>query len=102
MAPPTNWLFYDSVYTERYMALPTEEDNRAGYDRGSVLAEEEVGGMKFATQYVVCTSQTFICTEKIKGERGLNKKYIFCRTHFPASLFIHWEGKGIADKQDDI
>ncbi len=43
VAPPTNWLFYDSVYTERYMALPTEGDNQAGYDRGSVLAEEEVG-----------------------------------------------------------
>ena len=98
VAPPTNWLFYDSVYTERYMALPTEGDNQAGYDRGSVLAEEEVGGMKFATQSVDSTSQTFICAENEWGDGGL--KETFCRIHLPASLFIHWEG--IADKQDDI
>lgn len=30
IAPPTNWRFYDSVYTERYMRTPQE--NASGYD----------------------------------------------------------------------
>lgn len=34
-APVTDWRLYDSVYTERYMGLPST--NAAGYDRGSVL-----------------------------------------------------------------
>jgi len=34
-SPPTDWRNYDSVYTERYMWIPQE--NQAGYDAGSVL-----------------------------------------------------------------
>ena len=34
-APPTDWRLYDSIYTERYMGLPTE--NKAGYDKTSVV-----------------------------------------------------------------
>ena len=30
VAPPTNWRFYDSIYTERYMRTPKE--NQSGYD----------------------------------------------------------------------
>ncbi|XP_053691924.1 venom dipeptidyl peptidase 4 [Sabethes cyaneus] len=44
VAPVTSWMFYDSIYTERYMGLPTAEDNRAGYDRGDV--SQYVDGMK--------------------------------------------------------
>ncbi|XP_055708807.1 venom dipeptidyl peptidase 4 isoform X3 [Phlebotomus papatasi] len=33
VAPVTDWTYYDSIYTERYMGLPTVEDNREGYDR---------------------------------------------------------------------
>uniref|UniRef100_A0A1B0CY21 Venom dipeptidyl peptidase 4 n=1 Tax=Lutzomyia longipalpis TaxID=7200 RepID=A0A1B0CY21_LUTLO len=33
VAPVTDWTYYDSIYTERYMGLPTVEDNRDGYDR---------------------------------------------------------------------
>lgn len=36
-APPTNWLFYDSFYTERYMGLPTQDDNMEGYNASSLL-----------------------------------------------------------------
>ena len=35
VAPVTDWRFYDSAYTERYMGTPTA--NGSGYDRGSVL-----------------------------------------------------------------
>ena len=27
VAPPTDWHFYDTVYTERFMGLPTPDDN---------------------------------------------------------------------------
>ncbi|GAB0090119.1 venom dipeptidyl peptidase 4 isoform X1 [Sergentomyia squamirostris] len=32
VAPVTDWTYYDSIYTERYMGLPTVADNRDGYD----------------------------------------------------------------------
>ncbi|MCS7046632.1 MAG: S9 family peptidase, partial [Gemmataceae bacterium] len=35
-APPTDWLNYDSIYTERYMTLP--QDNPKGYQASSVIA----------------------------------------------------------------
>ena len=34
VAPVTNWLLYDSVYTERYMSLP--KDNAKGYNESSI------------------------------------------------------------------
>jgi dipeptidyl-peptidase-4 len=35
VAPVTDWRFYDSIYTERYMGMP--DDNKKGYDENSVL-----------------------------------------------------------------
>lgn len=35
VAPVTNWRYYDSVYTERYMGLP--QDNASGYDDNSPM-----------------------------------------------------------------
>ena len=31
VAPVTNWIYYDTIYTERYMGLPTSEDNLGNY-----------------------------------------------------------------------
>jgi len=39
VAPVTNWRFYDSVYTERYMRTPNE--NPDGYDDNSPLSHAE-------------------------------------------------------------
>ena len=36
IAPPTNWRFYDTVYTERYMRTPNE--NQRGYDDVNPIA----------------------------------------------------------------
>lgn len=41
VAPVTSWLFYDTIYTERYMGLPTAEDNLAGYEEGSAISKVE-------------------------------------------------------------
>jgi len=35
VAPVTNWRYYDSIYTERYMGLP--QDNPLGYDNNSPI-----------------------------------------------------------------
>ncbi|KAG1652984.1 Prolyl endopeptidase FAP [Nymphon striatum] len=35
VAPVTSWLYYDSVYTERYMQTP--EENKQGYENADVL-----------------------------------------------------------------
>ena len=35
IAAPTDWRFYDTVYTERYMRTPKE--NKDGYDKGSAI-----------------------------------------------------------------
>lgn len=37
VAPVTDWRFYDSAYTERYMDLPTNSSNLKGYKTSSVL-----------------------------------------------------------------
>lgn len=39
VAPVTSWMFYDSIYTERYMGRPT--DNGAGYDRSDISSSTD-------------------------------------------------------------
>jgi dipeptidyl-peptidase-4 len=39
IAPVTDWRFYDTIYTERFMQTP--ELNAAGYDAGSPLVKAE-------------------------------------------------------------
>jgi dipeptidyl-peptidase-4 len=34
----TDWRNYDTIYTERYMGLPQENENKKGYDEGSAMA----------------------------------------------------------------
>ncbi|XP_014238401.1 venom dipeptidyl peptidase 4 isoform X1 [Trichogramma pretiosum] len=41
VAPVTNWIYYDSIYTERFMGLPTKEDNLQGYEDSSVMKRVE-------------------------------------------------------------
>ncbi|KAA0186174.1 hypothetical protein HAZT_HAZT006020 [Hyalella azteca] len=36
VAPVTSWIYYDTVYTERYMGLPTPEDNLKAYEASDV------------------------------------------------------------------
>ena len=42
VAPVTNWRYYDTIYTERYMGLP--KDNGSGYDDNSPVSH--VGDLK--------------------------------------------------------
>ncbi|XP_049872688.1 venom dipeptidyl peptidase 4 [Pectinophora gossypiella] len=46
VAPVTSWLYYDSIYTERYMDTPVE--NAIGYQRSDLMASaEKLRGRKF-------------------------------------------------------
>ena len=37
VAPVTNWIYYDTIYTERYLGLPTPFDNAKGYQGGDSI-----------------------------------------------------------------
>ena len=39
VAPVTNWIYYDTIYTERYMGLPTSDDNLDGYRISDVTSQ---------------------------------------------------------------
>ncbi|KOC62680.1 Venom dipeptidyl peptidase 4, partial [Habropoda laboriosa] len=41
VAPVTSWIYYDSLYTERFMGLPTPEDNLYGYNHTDVTRRVE-------------------------------------------------------------
>lgn len=45
VAPVTNWLYYDSIYTERYMSLPSA--NPQGYVRSAVNNVTAFGKVNF-------------------------------------------------------
>jgi dipeptidyl-peptidase-4 len=42
IAPPTDWRFYDSIYTERYMRTPKE--NAGGYDLNPISQAQKLHG----------------------------------------------------------
>ena len=39
VAPVTNWIYYDTIYTERYMGLPSPDDNLEGYRKSDVTTK---------------------------------------------------------------
>uniref|UniRef100_A0A8D0HJ49 Dipeptidyl peptidase 4 n=1 Tax=Sphenodon punctatus TaxID=8508 RepID=A0A8D0HJ49_SPHPU len=41
VAPVSRWQYYDSIYTERYMCLPEENDNLNNYESSTVMARAE-------------------------------------------------------------
>nr|XP_003707763.1 PREDICTED: venom dipeptidyl peptidase 4 isoform X1 [Megachile rotundata] len=48
VAPVTSWIYYDSIYTERFMGLPTAEDNLRGYNNSDVTRKVEgIRGKKY-------------------------------------------------------
>lgn len=48
VAPVTSWIYYDSIYTERFMGLPTPEDNLFGYELTDISQQSEgIRGKKY-------------------------------------------------------
>ena len=48
-APVVDWRYYDSIYTERYMGLPS--DNEVGYQAGSCL--QHVSGQPIGSMLLI-------------------------------------------------
>lgn len=46
VAPVSSWIYYDSIYTERYMGLPSAEDNLLNYIRGDVAFGLKTSAMR--------------------------------------------------------
>lgn len=47
IAPVSSWIYYDSIYTERFMGFPTPEDNLSGYNETDVSRRvEDIRGKK--------------------------------------------------------
>ncbi|XP_032666841.1 venom dipeptidyl peptidase 4-like isoform X2 [Odontomachus brunneus] len=48
VAPVTSWIYYDSVFTERIMGMPSEDDNQAGYNNTDISRRARgIRGKKF-------------------------------------------------------
>lgn len=46
VAPVSSWIYYDSIYTERYMGLPTLADNLVNYNRGDATRGLDTNAMR--------------------------------------------------------
>ncbi|XP_066587909.1 venom dipeptidyl peptidase 4 isoform X2 [Prorops nasuta] len=51
VAPVTDWALYDSIYTERFMGLPTVSDNLQGYEQGQLV--NKVDNIKTKMYYLI-------------------------------------------------
>ncbi|KAK5646663.1 hypothetical protein RI129_005127 [Pyrocoelia pectoralis] len=51
VAPVTDWTLYDSIYTERFMGLPTPGDNEKGYDNAKLIEKYE--GLRHKNYFLV-------------------------------------------------
>ncbi|KAL1491026.1 hypothetical protein ABEB36_011684 [Hypothenemus hampei] len=51
VAPVTDWALYDSIYTERFMGLPLEDDNLAGYKEAQLL--QKYAGLKGKRYFLI-------------------------------------------------
>ena len=41
VAPVTNWIYYDTIYAERYLGLPTPNDNARGYQKSDITSKAD-------------------------------------------------------------
>lgn len=51
VAPVTDWALYDTIYTERFMGLPTKEDNLKNYTNAQLLSKYK--GLKNKLYYLI-------------------------------------------------
>ena len=85
VAPVTNWRFYDNIYTERYMRLPSE--NASGYDENA--PELMAAGLKGKFLLIHGTgddnvhfeNSVMLVNNLIKEGKAFDSEYYPNRTH---------------------
>jgi len=84
VAPPTNWKYYDSVYTERYMRTPKE--NPDGYDVNPIKRAQALQGALLICHGVaddnVHPQHTFEYAEAlVQADKDFRELYYTNRNH---------------------
>ena len=78
VAPVTNWIYYDTIYTERYMGLPTPEDNLQAYKISDVTAKAE----KLRNKKLLIVHGTAGNLEMINSNNSISKCKIQGKNYF--------------------
>jgi len=91
VAPPTDWLNYDTIYTERYMGRPS--DNAAGYKNSSAL--NYVGNLKGKLLIIHGTAD-----DNVHMSNTMQLIYAFENGRQPFDLMIYPRKKHHMDGQD--
>jgi dipeptidyl-peptidase-4 len=75
VAPVTNWRYYDTIYTERYMGLP--KDNASGYDDNSPINHVDKLKGKFLLVHGMADDNVHLqnSTEMINALVKANKQF---------------------------
>jgi dipeptidyl-peptidase-4 len=84
VAPPTNWRFYDSIYTERYMRTPKE--NPEGYGDNPIVRADKLSGALLICHGVaddnVHPQNTFEYAEAlVQADKDFKENYYTNRNH---------------------
>ena len=84
VAPPTDFRFYDTVYTERYMRTPKE--NPSGYDDNAITRAEKLHGALLLCHGVaddnVHPQNTFEYAEAlVQADKDFKENYYTNRNH---------------------
>ncbi|MFA5064899.1 MAG: S9 family peptidase [Dehalococcoidia bacterium] len=91
VAPPTDWLNYDTIYTERYMGLPQE--NQEGYETSSALNYAD--GLKGKLLIIHGTAD-----DNVHMSNTMQMIYAFENGRQPFDLMIYPRKKHHMDGQD--
>lgn len=91
VAPPTDWLNYDTIYTERYMGLP--QDNQEGYKTSSAL--NYVDGLKGKLLIIHGTAD-----DNVHMSNTMQLIYAFENGRQPFDVMIYPRKKHHMDGQD--
>lgn len=129
VAPVTNWIYYgtlflpeickikhfinyvplDSIYTERYMGLPTAEDNLKAYQDGDVCKyPENFRGKQFylihgTADDNVHYQQSLMLAKSLEGadvlfRQQVKKPRLFFFLHFELTNYLHYVDRAIQMK----
>jgi len=84
VAPVTDWRYYDTVYSERYMGLPTVEDNLAGYQSTNIMSKaEKFKGKNFLLMHGTADDNVHFQNSAQLSSALIKNKVSFKTQYFP-------------------